>query len=106
MERLKSDSFTAYLEAKQRMDQARKPSPGGTAFSLLTLLADAPAKQMPVTELMAASSMAFGPFADALKSLGDLGYLTLSGQPGSEVATLTKLGEEVSHLAVHDPRGR
>jgi hypothetical protein len=99
MERLKADSFTAYLEAKQRMHQARKPATGGTAFSLLTLLADAPAKQMPVTELMAASSMAFGPFADALRSLGDLGYLTLTGPPGSEVATLTRLGEEVSELA-------
>jgi hypothetical protein len=99
MERLKADSFTAYLEAKQRMEQGRKPAPGGTAFSLLTLLADAPAKQMPVTELMAASSMAFGPFADALKSLGDLGYLTLTGPPGSEVAALTRLGEEVSQLA-------
>jgi predicted transcriptional regulator len=99
MERLKADSFTAYLEAKQRMEQARKQATGGTAFSVLTLLADAPAKQMPVTELMAASSMAFGPFADALKSLGELGYLTLTGAPGSEVATLTKLGEEVSQLA-------
>jgi hypothetical protein len=99
MERLKADSFTAYLEAKQRMDQARKPATGATAFSLLTLLADAPAKAMPVTGLMAASSMAFGPFADALKSLGDLGYLTLTGPPGSEVATLTRLGEEVSQLA-------
>jgi hypothetical protein len=99
MERLKSDSFTAYLEAKQQLDQARKPTTGGTAFSLLTLLADAPAKQMPVKDLMAASSMPFGPFADALKSLGDLGYVTLSGPPGSESATLTKLGEEVSELA-------
>jgi predicted transcriptional regulator len=99
MDQPKTDSFTAYLEAKQRMEQARKPATGGSAFSLLTLLADAPAKQMPVTELMAASSMAFGPFADALKSLADLGYLTLTGQPGSEVAALTKLGEEVSQVA-------
>jgi len=99
MDQPKTDSFTAYLEAKQRMEQARKPATGGSAFSLLTLLADAPAKQMPVTELLAASSMAFGPFADALKSLADLGYLTLTGQPGSEVAALTKLGEEVSQVA-------
>ena len=99
MDQPKTDSFTAYLEAKQRMEQARKPATGATVFSLLTLLADAPGKQMPVTELMAASSMAFGPFAEALKSLTDLGYLTLTGQPGSEVATLTKLGEEVSQVA-------
>ena len=99
MDQPKTDSFTAYLEAKRRMEQAQKPATGGSAFSLLTLLADAPAKQMPVTELMAASSMAFGAFADALKSLADLGYLTLTGQPGSEVAALTKLGEEVSQVA-------
>ena len=99
MERLKSESFTAYLEAKQQMEQGQKPKTGGTALSLLGFLADAPGKQMPVTELMAAGGLAFGPFADALKSLGELGYLALSGAPGSEVASLTKLGEEVSQLA-------
>jgi hypothetical protein len=99
MERLKSESFTAYLETKQRLEQAQKPATGGTAFSLLALLAASPDQQMPLANLMSASAMAFGAFSDALKSLGELGYLTLSGAPGQEVATLTKLGQEVSLLA-------
>jgi hypothetical protein len=43
--------------------------------------------------------MSFSDFAEALKSLGDSGYLTLAGAPGNEAATLTKLGEDVSRLA-------
>lgn len=75
------------------------PASGGTALTLLVKLAQAPKQQMSVTELMAASGMAFGDFAEALKSLGDLGYLTLAGPPGDEVTSLTKLGADVSLLA-------
>ena len=99
MDRPKADSFTAYLEAKQRSERSRQAPTGGTAFSLLNILADAQGKQMPIAELMAASGMPFGAFADALKSLGELGYLTLSGPPASEIVALTKLGEDVSKLA-------
>ena len=99
MERLKSESFTAYLETRQRLEQVQKPAAGGTAFSLLTLLAAAPDKQMPLASLMSASAMPFDAFSDAVKSLGELGYLTLSGAPGQQVATLTRLGEGVSALA-------
>ncbi|MGH9406103.1 MAG: hypothetical protein ACRD3D_09760 [Terriglobia bacterium] len=50
---------------------------------------------MQVTELMGASGMAFTTFADALKSLGDSGYVTFSGAPSGEIASLTTLGEGV-----------
>jgi len=95
----KTDSYTAYLETKQRNKQIRPTTAGGTTFSLLRILAGASDKQMSVTNLMAASSMAFGEFAEALKSLGELGYLTLSGSPSNEVATLTRLGEEIANLS-------
>ena len=105
MERWKADSFTAFLEAQQsRKASAQKtslgaPASGGTALSLLLALARAPKQQMPVAELMVSSCLAFTDFAEALKSLGDLGYLTLGGPPGNELASLTKLGDEVSRLA-------
>ena len=54
---------------------------------------------MPLADLQSASGMAFGEFATALKSLGDSGYLTVSGAPGHEAAKLTALGEDVSRLA-------
>ena len=105
MERLKADSFTAFLEAQESQKvSAQKtslaaPASGGTALTLLFRLAQAPKKQMPVAELMASSGLAFTDFAEALKSLGDLGYLTLAGPPGNELASLTKLGDDVSRLA-------
>lgn len=99
MERSKADSFTAFLEAKQRLKSSARPASGGTPLTLLSKLAEAPNQQMPVTELMAASGMPFGDFAEALKSLGDLGYLTLTGPPSNEVSQLTKLGEDVARLA-------
>jgi predicted transcriptional regulator len=99
MERSKADSFTAFLEAEERVrSSAQRPS-GGTAFTLLLKLAEAPSQQMPVTELMAASGMSFSDFAEALKSLADSAYLRLDGAPGNEVASLTKLGEDVARLA-------
>jgi hypothetical protein len=73
MERLRSETFTAYLESNQRLDQAGKPAAGGTAFSLLNLLVAAPDQQMPLAYLMSASAMPFDAFSGAVKSLGDLG---------------------------------
>ena len=105
MERSKADSFTAFLEAQQsRKVSAQKTSPaasasGGTVLPLLVTLARAPKQQMPVAELMVSSGLGFTDFAEALKSLGDLGYLTLAGPPSNEIASLTKLGDDVSRLA-------
>jgi predicted transcriptional regulator len=99
MERSKADSFTAFLEAQQRLKSSAQKAAGGTPLTLLLKLAEAPSQQMPVTELMTASAMSFGDFAEALKSLGDSGYLALAGAPGNEVAILTKLGEDVARLA-------
>lgn len=98
MAQSKADSFSAFLEAKQRS----KPGPtatGATALTLLGTVGGADQKQMPLQDLMSVSGMAFAEFADALKSLKELGYLTLTGPPGSELANLTPLGEEVSRLS-------
>jgi hypothetical protein len=101
VERSKADSFTAYLEAKQRLKATNAaPSPSGsTPLSLLFTLAGAPQAEMKLADLQAASGMPFDAFAGAVKNLGDLGYLTVAGPPGSEVVTLTNLGREVSRLA-------
>ncbi len=99
MERSKADSFTAFLEERQRLRSSAPNTSGGTPLTLLFRLGEAPKQQMPVTELMTASGLAFKDFADALKSLGDSGYVTLTGPPTNEVATLTKLGEDVVRLA-------
>lgn len=98
MERSKADSFSAYLEAKQRSKASPAPT-GGTALSLLTTLARAPQKTMPVTDLMASCGMGITAFADALKSVRELGYITVSGPPTAESATLTAMGEEVARLS-------
>ena len=97
MERANPNSFTAYLEAKQRLHPPPPAAAGATPLSLLFKLAEA--GQMPLAELQSASGMGFGEFAAALKNLGDSGYLTVSGAPGHEVAKLTTLGEDVSRLA-------
>ncbi|MGO8819412.1 MAG: hypothetical protein ACLQVG_32670 [Terriglobia bacterium] len=97
MERATPNSFTAYLEAKQRLQPSGPAAAGSTPLSLLFKLAEA--GQMPLADLQSASGMAFGEFATALKSLGDSGYLTVSGAPGHEAAKLTALGEDVSRLA-------
>lgn len=98
MERSKAESFSAFLEARQR-STPRSATEGGTPLALLHALADAEQKQMPVKDLMSASGMAITDFADALKSLQASGYLTLSGSPSAEIAKLTALGEDVSRLA-------
>ena len=43
--------------------------------------------------------MRFTDFSQALQRLTDSGYLTLTGEPGREVAQLSKLGAEVAALA-------
>jgi hypothetical protein len=101
MERSKADSFTASLEAEERLRSSGQRPSGRTALALLFGLAEAPRQEMPVTEPTAASGMPFGDFADAVKSLGDSGYLTLAGAPGNEAAILTKLREDVARLARH-----
>jgi hypothetical protein len=58
---------------------------------------------MPLAKLQAASGMPFGEFAAALKELGNSGYLTVSGEPGHEVAKLAPLGENLSRLALPLP---
>jgi DNA-binding transcriptional ArsR family regulator len=100
MERSKADSFTAYLEARQR-DRAAPAAPasGGTSLSLLAALAGAPRGAMTMAELQQAGGMSFDSFSQSIKRLEDTGYLTVSGQPGSETAQLTKLGSDVAELA-------
>ncbi|HMD97779.1 MAG TPA: hypothetical protein VKM93_10690 [Terriglobia bacterium] len=97
MERAKPDSFTAYLEAKQRLKPSAPTGGGPTPLSLLFKLAEV--GQMPLADLQAASGMPFAEFAAAIKDLGNSGYLTVSGEPGHEAASLTPLGENVSRLA-------
>ena len=97
MERGKADSFTAYLEAKQRLQPSAPTATGATPLSLLFKLAEV--GQMALAELQAVSGMPFGEFAASVKDLSTSGYLTISGEPGHEVAKLTQLGENVSRLA-------
>jgi predicted transcriptional regulator len=102
MQRPKADSFTTFLEAQERLKSSAAsaaPVTGVTPLTLLFKLAEAPEARMPVTELMAASGIAFTDFAEALKNLKESGYLTLSGPPSNEIATLTKLGEDFARLA-------
>ena len=94
----KADSFSAFLEAKQK-SRSSAPASGGTALSLLNTLASVDQQQMAVKDLMADSGMTLTDFADALKSLKESGYLTLSGAPGAEVAKLTTLGQDVTRLS-------
>ena len=97
MERPKADSFTAYLEAKQRLKPVAAAATGATPLTLLFKLAEV--GEMPLAELQGASGMPFDEFAAALKNLGDSRYLTVSGAPGHEVAKVTALGEDVARLA-------
>lgn len=95
----KAESFTAYLEEKQRLEKQRSaPAAGGSALALLSELAAAPGRQLTLPELQAASGMSFVDFSQALKRLADSGYLTVSGQPGRESAQLTNLGADVADL--------
>lgn len=81
----------------KRTKSATHAAPTGTPLSLMSLLEKAENKTMPLTELMAASGMAFPDFAEAMKSLHQSGYVTLSGPPAETVA-LTAQGEQVCGL--------
>ena len=97
----KADSFSAYLEAKQKSTEAPKPAgaAGGTALSLLAALSKAPQMAMGISELQQASGMSFLEFSQALKRLQDSGYCKISGEAGQEQAALTRLGMDVASLA-------
>ncbi|HXM45229.1 MAG TPA: hypothetical protein VN924_28580 [Bryobacteraceae bacterium] len=101
MAQSKAESFTAYLEAKQRSkrEQQSQPVNGGTALSVLAALAESTRNSMALSELQATSGMNFTSFAEAIKRLGDLGYIAVAGAPGSESAELTKLGKDVAAIA-------
>jgi hypothetical protein len=101
MAQSKAESFTAYLEAKQQRKRAEPPQQtgGGTALSILAVLAGSGRDATPLPDLQAASGMSFTDFAEAVKRLQDSGYLTIAGAPGSETAQLTKLGQDVAALA-------
>jgi DNA-binding MarR family transcriptional regulator len=71
----------------------------GTAFSILALLAANGGQTMPLRNLQAGSAMDFTRFADAIKRLQELRYITLSGGPTDESAQLTEFGSEVAALA-------
>lgn len=97
MDRPKADSFTAFLEAKQRLKPAAVASTGGTPLSLLFKLAES--GSMPLADLQSASGMAFSDFSTAVNDLVNSGYFEVDGEPGHEVAKVTPLGENVSRLA-------
>lgn len=101
MAQSKAESFTAYLEAKQRARKEKESAPaaGGTAFSILAVLAVNTGQPMPLPNLQAASGMSFTSFAEAIKRLQESGYITVTGAPGSEAAQLTALGRDVAALA-------
>jgi len=101
MGRSPAESFIPYLQYKQRLERAKQPAAvaGGTPFSLLAVLSDAPGRTIPLTELQAAGGMGFEDFAEAVKHLEGSGYLTISGDPGKESAELTALGADVADLA-------
>jgi len=106
MQRTKADSFNAYLEEKQRAKSSAPRAPGGspattgkTPLSLLFALAQVPGQRMSLTDLMPVAGLAFADFAAAVKTLSESGYITVTGPPSSEIATLTKQGEDVARLA-------
>jgi hypothetical protein len=100
MDRSPAESFLPYLQYKQQLERAKQPAPvaGGTPFSLLAVLGNGHLRAMPLTELQAAGGMSFDDFAEAVKRLQSSGYLTISGDPGKEIAELTALGADVVQL--------
>ena len=100
MESSKADSFTAFLQEKQRLKSMRQTAqPGASPLTLLQVLADAPDRQMPVQQVQADSGMSFAGFAEALTGLRNSGYLILTGPPGGESAALSGLGVDVASLS-------
>ena len=100
MEYSTADSFSAYLAAKQKERPASAtPIAGGTAFSLLVVLAEEPQQAIPLTDLQKAGGMSFLDFSQSIERLVKSGYLITSGEPGGEIARLTRLGSDVASLA-------
>jgi hypothetical protein len=101
MDSSKLTSFIPYLEAKQKARETRSADApkGGTAFSILPALAAAPNGVMKLSELQSAIGMNFLEFADAVKQLIGLDYLTLTGNPGGESAQISAQGAKVADLA-------
>ncbi|HUE24097.1 MAG TPA: hypothetical protein VMQ86_20625 [Bryobacteraceae bacterium] len=96
-----TNSFTTYLEEKQRWEKAKRvtPAAAGTVFSVLSVLGASAGACMPLPDLQASSGFSFTDFAEAIKRLEEMGYITLRGAPGSESAQLTELGVDVASLA-------
>lgn len=95
-----TNSFTTYLEEKQRWEKQKQVAPvaPGTAFSVLALLAGNAGQSMQLTDLQASSGMSFTDFAEAIKRLQEMRYITLSGPPASESAQVTEFGSDVASL--------
>jgi hypothetical protein len=85
MERSKAESFTAYLEAKQRMERSER-----VELSIRGSLSEAPSGRMALVELQAASGMRFVDFAEALKRVQASGHLNVIGVPGREMVELVR----------------
>ena len=96
-----ANSFTTYLRELQRWEKQKQAAPvaPGTAFSVLALLAGNHGLPMSLPSLQAASGMSLIDFADAIKRLQEMRYITLSGEPSSESAQLTEFGAEIASLA-------
>lgn len=97
-----ANSFTTYLEEKQRRERGRRATQlaEGTPLSILLVPAENAGQPMLLPDLQAARDMSFFIFARAIKRLLDSDYIVLFGAPGSESAQLTKLGAEVALLAL------
>ena len=97
-----ANSFTTYLQEKQRWERRKRATlvAEGTPLSILVVLALNAGQPMSSWDLQAASDMSFFIFARAIKRLLDSGYIVLAGAPGSESAHLTKLGAQVASLAL------
>ncbi len=98
-QKTKAGSFSAFLEARQRRERSRQVPSKVSAISLLGILAETEANELPVAELMSKSGMGFVEYAEALKSLEAAGLIAMSGAAGAEEVRLTSKGEEVVTLS-------
>jgi predicted transcriptional regulator len=93
----KAGTFSAYLEYAQRgvPEAASRPSP---LASLLGVLAKMPQSGVPMSKLADLSGMSAAGFRDAIKKLADSNFIEVSGQPLSEVVTITDKGRDAAAL--------
>jgi hypothetical protein len=75
------------------------PAGGSTPLSILAAFAKTPQLALSLPELQQASGMDFLAFSQAIQRLQEAGYITVSGAPGQERVSLTKLGTDVASLA-------